>query len=113
MLRQPTEKRRNAATKVKSSTWCDNTVAPILERRWSETRNPKSIESRIQAFKDPECTEAKLRTKDGEEAVEEGHGPFDLGQDQEDDLKDDEEAIDHSPKHASWLVWYCTIPIVP
>lgn len=31
ILRQPTEKRRNAATRVKSSTWCDSTVAPILQ----------------------------------------------------------------------------------
>lgn len=57
-----------------------------------------------QALEDTEGTETELRAEDGEEAVEERHGPADLREEQDDGLEDDKESCNHSPENTSRLV---------
>ena len=58
----------------------------------------------LQSLENPEWAEAKLRTEDREKAVEEGHRPRDLGQEEEDELKDDEKPVDHRPEDTRRLI---------
>ena len=61
------------------------------------------------ALEDSERAEAEVGAQDGEVLGEEGGGPADLGEDEDDDLEDDEEAVDDSPENTSRLIWYCAI----
>lgn len=62
-----------------------------------------------QALKKPKGTETKTRPKDREERVKSRHGPTTLREDEDDDLSDGQELIDHSPNDASHLVWNGTV----
>lgn len=57
-----------------------------------------------ESLEDPERAKAKLRTEHREKAIEEGHRPGDLGKDEEDELEDDEKAIDDCPEGTCWLI---------
>jgi len=57
-----------------------------------------------ESLEDPERAKAKLRTEHREKAIEEGHRPGDLGKDKEDELEDDEKAIDDCPEDTCWLI---------
>ena len=63
-----------------------------------------------QTLKNSKWTETKSCAENGEEPVEGGHGPATFGEDEDDDLSDDEELVNNSPKDPSCLVWNCTIP---
>lgn len=75
MLRHPKEKRKKAATRVKSSTWCERIWAPILESKNVRVLHWKENEDNVQALKDTEGTKAERRTKYREIAVEESCRP--------------------------------------
>jgi len=60
-----------------------------------------------ESLENPEWAEAKLRTKDREKAVEEGHRPRDLGQEEKDELEDDEKTVDHCPEGTCRLIGNC------
>lgn len=57
-----------------------------------------------EALEDAERAETERGPEHGEEAVEEGGGPADLGEDEHDDLEDDEQAVDDRPEDARGLV---------
>ena len=81
--------------------WAIHTIWPQLRRTWAmkERRGRHA-----QSLEDPERTKAKLRPEHWEKAIEEGHRPGDLGQDEEDELEDDEKAIDDCPEDTRWLI---------
>ena len=49
-------------------------------------------------------TEAEVGAKDGEEPVEESLRPAELGEGEDNDLKDDEDAVDHRERGTCRLV---------
>lgn len=53
-------------------------------------------------------TEAEVTTEDGEEAVEEGGWPADFGEDEDDDLANDKQAVCDGPECASGLIRDCS-----
>lgn len=57
-----------------------------------------------QALEDAQGAEAERRPKDGEKAVEEGGGPAELGEQEDDDLEEDEQTVDDGPEDAGGLV---------
>lgn len=57
-----------------------------------------------ESLEDPEGAEAKLRTEDREKAVEEGHWPRDLRENEKDELEDDEEAVEDGPEDSCGLI---------
>lgn len=62
-----------------------------------------------QTLKDSEWTETETRAENREKPVEGRHGPATFGEDEDDDLSDDQQLIDDSPKDASRLVRDCTV----
>lgn len=81
MFKQPTEKRKNAATSVNLSTWWERIVAPMLKGRSAFELNSlqEGRTKHLQCLENPEGAETKLRTEDREKAVEKGYRPGDLG----------------------------------
>lgn len=63
-----------------------------------------------QALNDTQCTQTKLFTQDGEEALEERLGPPEFGHDEEHRLEDDQETVEDSPEYPSGLVGNGAIP---
>lgn len=63
-----------------------------------------------QTLENTKRTETEFCAKNGEKPVEGRHGPATFGEDEDDDLGDDEQLIDNSPKDASSLVWNRTVP---
>ena len=63
------------------------------------------------ALEDSERAEAEVGAQDGEVLGEEGGGPADLGEDEDDDLEDDEEAVHDSPEDACGLVGHRATPV--
>ena len=57
-----------------------------------------------EALEDAERAQAEVGPEHGEVLGEEGGGPADLGEDEDDDLEDDEEAVDDGPEDAGGLV---------
>lgn len=53
---------------------------------------------------DAEGADAKIASKDGEKLVEESRGPADFGEEEDEDLSDDQEAVEHGPEDACRLV---------
>jgi hypothetical protein len=112
MFKQPTEKRKNAATSENLSTWWERIVAPMLkvanshfELSSGEHRNKER--DYLQCLENPEWTEAKLWTEDREKAVEKGYRPWDLGEEEKDELEDDEKTVDHCPEGTCRLIGNC------
>ena len=64
----------------------------------------KGGKEHAQALDDTEGAEAEVVAQDREEAVEEGHGPAELGEEEDDDLEEDEEPVEHRPEDARSLV---------
>lgn len=65
-----------------------------------------------QSLKDPKWSQTKIRSQHREESIEERHRPRYFGKKKEDDLEDDEEAVDDGPEHTGGLIWHGTVPIV-
>ncbi len=61
-----------------------------------------------EALEDAKSTETKLAPEHWEETVEESSGPAKLRENEDDDLEDDEKAINDRPENARWLVWDST-----
>ena len=57
-----------------------------------------------EALEDAQGTKAKVLTEDGEVGREEARGPADLREDEDDDLEDDQQAVDNRPEHARRLI---------
>jgi hypothetical protein len=57
-----------------------------------------------QALKDAHGTEPKVVPKNRKKAIEKGSRPAKFGQDEDNNLADDEQAIDNGPKGSSRLV---------
>ena len=64
----------------------------------------KAEKEHVQALDDTERAEAEVVAEDGEEAVEERHGPPDLRENEDDSLEDDEQPVEHCPEGTSGLV---------
>ena len=112
MFKQPTEKRKKAATSVNLSTWWERIVAPMLKAKSafefsSDEHCNQEERDYLQCLENPEWAEAKLRTEDREKAVEEGHRPRDLGKEEKDELEDDEKTVDHCPEGTCSLIGNC------
>jgi hypothetical protein len=58
----------------------------------------------VQNLSDAEWAEAKVVPEDGEVCLEERRRPAELGEEQDDDLEDDEEAVEDRPERAGRLV---------
>lgn len=65
-----------------------------------------------EALEDAERAQAEVGAQHGEVRLEEGHGPADLGEDEDDDLEDDEQPVDHGPERACGLVGNCAPAVV-
>ena len=65
----------------------------------------------VQALENSKGAKAKGRAKHREEAVEKRHWPADLGEDEEDDLEDDEQAVDDGPEDACGLIGHRAVPV--
>ena len=74
-------------------------------QRASRSRN------HVQALNHAERAQSKVVAEDREEPVEEGCGPADFGQDEDNDLEDDEEAVHDSPEDACGLVGHRATPV--
>ena len=64
-----------------------------------------------EALEDAEGSEAEVGPKDGEEPGEERGGPAYLGEDEDDDLEDDEQAVHDGPEDACGLVGHRATPV--
>ena len=64
----------------------------------------KSGREDVQALYDAERAETEVVAEDGEEAVEERHGPADLRENEDDGLEDDEQPVEHCPESSRGLV---------
>jgi hypothetical protein len=62
-------------------------------------------------LEDTEGTESKSRTKHREKAIKESGWPANLRKEQYDNLEDDKQAVDDSPKNAANLVGYGAVPV--
>ena len=88
MLTHPMQKRKKPETSVKSSQWCESTLAPMLykqrARQYGGTRGQAVKDA--QSLEDSKSTETKLRAQDGEEAVKVLHRPPNFRQQEDDNL---------------------------
>ena len=57
-----------------------------------------------QALDDAESPDAKFVSKHGEEPLEESRGPTDFRKEEDDDLSNDQKAVEDGPEDAGWLV---------
>ena len=64
-----------------------------------------------EALEDAEWPEPEVAAEHGEVVVEEGVRPADLGEDEGDDLKHDEDAVDDCPEDTGGLVGYVAITV--
>jgi hypothetical protein len=64
-------------------------------------------EGNIQAFNDAKCTRSEFVPENREKPVEECHWPTTLWHEKDDDLSDDEQAVQDSPEDASGLIGNC------
>lgn len=117
MFKQPTEKRKNAATSVNLSTWWERIVAPMLKEQFrirAQSRRARQQGGKrllyLQCLENPEWAEAKLRTENRKKAVEEGYRPRDLGKEEKDELEDNEKTVDHCPEGTCRLIRNCAAP---
>lgn len=106
---QPRTKRKKAETRVKSSTCCERTAAPILKKLALCTKPRK--ENNSQSLENTKSTKSKARTKHREKAVKERGWPANFGKEKNDNLEDNKQAVDDSPKNAANLVGYGAVPI--
>lgn len=65
-----------------------------------------------EALEDAEGSESECTAQHREEAVEERVRPTDLGEDEDDDLEDDEEAVHDRPEYSGGLIWHCAVPAI-
>ena len=113
MFKQPTEKRKNAATRENLSTWWERTVAPMLKKQIRiRAQSRRALQQGgkrdyLQCLENPEWSEAELRAEDGEKAVEKGYRPRDLGEKEKDELEDNEKTVDHCPEGTCRLIGNC------
>lgn len=65
-----------------------------------------------EALEEPDCAEPKGGAEHGEEGVEEAAhgGPGELGEEEDDDLEDDKQAVEHGPEGTSGLVRDSRVP---
>ena len=66
------------------------------------TREQRRLDS--QALNDAESADAKIVSKDREELLEESRGPTDFREEKDDDLSDDQKAVEDGPEDPSRLV---------
>ena len=64
-----------------------------------------------EALEDTERSQTEAGAEHWEEAVEETGRPPDFRQNENNDLEDDEEAVDDGPEDACGLVGYCAVPM--
>ena len=74
-------------------------------QRASRSRN------HVQALNHAERAQSKVVAEDREEPVEEGCGPADFGQDEDNDLEDDEQPVQDGPECSSGLVRNSATPV--
>jgi hypothetical protein len=107
---QPRTKRKKAETRVKSSTCCERTAAPMLGKNQHCVRE-QGKEDSLQSLEDTEGTKSKSRTKHREKAIKEGGWPANLRKEKHDNLEDDKQAVDDGPENAANLVGYSAVPV--
>lgn len=58
----------------------------------------------LQALNDTQSAEAKFVSEHWEELLEESRGPTDFGEEEDDNLTDDQKAVEDGPEYAGGLV---------
>jgi len=91
IFKQPTEKRKNAETIVKASTWWERIVAPMSVWNIPSAPRPNS------------------EPRTGKKTVEEGHRPRNFRQQEENELEGDEETVENCPEDTCRLIGNGTV----